>query len=89
MPRAPFSLASVEPPRFAGSMHDQIARLLAREPFEPFVVVTADGREIVASSRDQVVLNSLAVSVVEAAFSVTVIGLAQIAEIRPAAPNGA
>ena len=66
-------------------MHDQIAQRLAREPFEPFVVVTTDGREIAVEARDRAVLNSLAVSVVEAAFSVTVIGLAQIAELRPAA----
>ncbi|MGH8048500.1 MAG: hypothetical protein ACREKL_14760 [Chthoniobacterales bacterium] len=60
------------------AMHDQLTALLAREPFVPFALETADGRCIEIRRRDQAVLNSLAISVVEEAFSVTVLGLEQI-----------
>lgn len=63
--------------------HAEIAALLAREPFEPFVIETTDGRRIEVRERNLAVLNSLAVSVVEEAFSVTVIGLAQIRRLDP------
>ena len=55
--------------------HDQLAALLAHEPFEPFVIETMDGRRLAVAERGRAVLNSLAVSVVEEAFSVTVVGL--------------
>jgi hypothetical protein len=62
--------------------HDEVAAVLSREPFEPFVIETTDGRAIAVAERSRAVLNSLAVSVVEEAFSVTVIGLNQIQAIR-------
>ncbi len=64
-------------------MHDQIATALAREPFEPFAILTADGRRIEVREANLAVLNSLAVSVVEAAFSITVVGLGQVVKIAP------
>ena len=60
------------------TISDQIAGALAKEPFEPFTIGTDDGRSIVVKNRDSAVLNSLAISVVEEAFSVTVIALAQV-----------
>jgi hypothetical protein len=63
------------------AMHDQLAALLAREPFEPFALETIDDRRIEVRRRDQAVLNSLAISVVEEAFSVTVIALEQIKSV--------
>jgi len=62
--------------------HGELAERLAREPFAPFRIETTDGRSIAVPKRDCAVLNSLAVSVVEEAFSVTVIGLDQIQAIR-------
>lgn len=70
-------------------MHDELAERLARHPFEPFRLRTTDGRHLDVRDRSQAVLNSLAISVVEAAFSVTVIGLAQIAAIEPLASDAA
>jgi hypothetical protein len=59
----------------------ELTEWLSREPFEPFAVLTTDGRRIVVAQRDRAVLNSLALSVVEEAFSVTVIALVQIEAI--------
>lgn len=64
-------------------MHDQLAERLGRQPFEPFRLRVTDGRLIDVREPSQAVLNSLAISVVEAAFSVTVIGLSQIAAVEP------
>lgn len=58
--------------------HEQLAAALAQEPFVPFILEVEDGRRIEVQSRDRAVLNSLAISVVEAPFSVTVIGIPQI-----------
>jgi len=58
--------------------HDEIAALLGRQPFEPFAIETVDGRRIEVRERSRAVLNSLALSVVEEAFSVTVVALDQI-----------
>jgi hypothetical protein len=64
-------------------MSEKIAACIAREPFEPFLIETTDGRRIVVKERSRAVLNSLAISVVEEAFSVTVIGLGQVRSISP------
>lgn len=64
-------------------MHDQLAERLASQPFEPFRLRLTDGRLVDVREPSQAVLNSLAISVVEAAFSVTVIGLVQIAAVEP------
>lgn len=61
--------------------HAQLAAALAEEPFVPFILEVEDGRRIEVKSRDSVVLNSFAISVVEAPFSVTVIGIPQITAI--------
>ena len=60
---------------------EQLDAALAREPFAPFVIETTDGRRIAVRERSRAVRNSLAVSVVEEAFSATVIGLDQIQAI--------
>lgn len=66
------------------TMHDELSGLLARDPFLPFELFTTDGRRIVVARRDQAVLNSAAISVIEAPFSVTVLGLDQLLRIsRP------
>jgi hypothetical protein len=62
---------------------EKITARLASEPFEPFVIEAADGRRIAVKERSRAVLNSLAISVVEEAFSVTVIGLDQVRGISP------
>ncbi len=64
------------------AFRDELAARLAVEPFEPFTIETTDGRSIAVRERNLAVLNSLAVSVVEEAFSVTVIGLDQIRAVR-------
>jgi hypothetical protein len=61
--------------------HEDLRASLERESFEPFVITTTDGRRIEVRRRDQALLNSQAISVVEAAFSVTVLGLHQVQEI--------
>lgn len=61
---------------------EELTARLAMEPFEPFVIETTDGRRVAVKERSRTVLNSLAVSVVEEAFSVTVIGLDQIKALR-------
>lgn len=65
--------------------HAQLTAALATEPFVPFSFSVDDGRTITVKSRDAAVLNSLAISVVEAPFSVTVIGFKQISAIQPQA----
>lgn len=65
------------------AFHDELAARLAVEPFAPFVIETTDGRSVAVKERSRAVLNSLAVSVVEEAFSVTVIGLNQIKALQP------
>lgn len=62
--------------------HSELETVIAAEPFVPFVLTVNDGRRIEVKQRDQIVLNSLAVSVVEAAFSVTVVALHQIDSIE-------
>ncbi len=62
-------------------MHEQIAAALAKKPFEPFVIETVDGRQVTVGRRDSAVLNSLTISVVEGAFSVTVLALDQVRAI--------
>jgi hypothetical protein len=61
--------------------HDQLAAALEREPFEPFLIETTDGRAIAVRERSRAVLNSIAISVAEEAFSVTVIALDQVGGI--------
>ncbi|HVE16720.1 MAG TPA: hypothetical protein VNB29_08280 [Chthoniobacterales bacterium] len=68
----------------SSSIADQLAAALRREPFEPFRIETTDGRTIAVKDRHSAVLNSLAISVVEEAFSVTVVALEQVAGIFPA-----
>jgi cyanophycinase-like exopeptidase len=63
------------------AVRDEIVARLAREPFEPFAVETMDGRRLEIRGRDQAVANSLALSVIEAAFSVTVVGWDQVRAI--------
>jgi hypothetical protein len=71
-----------------GDVAVRLSEALVRRPFEPFVVVTTDGRQITVSEPGCAVLNTLALSVVEEAFSVTVVALEQVREIseqpRPA-----
>lgn len=64
-------------------LHEEISARLAVEPFAPFSIETTDGRIIVVKERSRAVLNSLALSVVEEALSVTVVGLGQIKALRP------
>jgi hypothetical protein len=65
----------------SADIHAQLAERLGRQPFAPFAIETTDGRSIVVRERGQAVLNALAISIVEAAFSVTVIGLPQVRAI--------
>ncbi|HEY8901942.1 MAG TPA: hypothetical protein VIM61_16130 [Chthoniobacterales bacterium] len=62
----------------SADIHGQLEEALSRQPFAPFAIRTTDGRRIAVEARGQAVLNSQAISVVEAAFSVTVIGIPQI-----------
>lgn len=65
------------------SIYGQLAAALAKKPFKPFVIETTDGRRVEVAQPHSAVLNSLAISVVEEAFSVTVLGLNQIRGIVP------
>ncbi len=53
----------------------ELKAALERTPFAPFGIETSDGRRLAVPERGRVVLNSLAVSVIEEAFSVTVVAL--------------
>lgn len=68
----------------SAGLHERLAAALAREPFAPFAIETTDGRRIVVKERGQAVLNALAISVIEEAFSITVIGLPQVRAITDA-----
>jgi hypothetical protein len=68
----------------SSSIADQLSAALQREPFESFRIGTTDGRTIAVKDRRSAVLNSLAISVVEGAFSVTVVALEQVSGIFPA-----
>ena len=66
------------------AIHDQLAERLAANPFVPFAIEVNDGRRIVVKTAGDAVLNSLAISVVEKPFVVTVVGLPQVTEITEA-----
>ncbi len=59
----------------ASAMAAKLSDALEREPFAPFVIETIDGRRILVKNRGSAVVNTLAVSVIEEAFSITVITL--------------
>lgn len=64
-------------------LHVDLAAALAPATFRPFAVETRDGRRIPVRRPGDAVLNPLALSVCEAPFSVTVLGLDQIERLSP------